>query len=153
MSARSMTDMERHPDIAELRARYDRAAETSMAHAADGLTFLSGLYLAISPWVVGFSGRTALSVNNLITGLAVALLAVGFASAYGRTHGVAWVAPLIGVWAIIAPWVVRGASPSTATVVNNVVTGAAVAVFAIVAAGIGMAYHRRGIRRTRPSSS
>jgi hypothetical protein len=144
MSARSTTDLGRHPDIAELRARYDLAAETPSAKAVDGLTFLAGLYLAISPWVVGFgSARTSLTVNNLITGLAVALLAVGFASAYGRTHGVAWVAPLIGVWTIIAPWVIRGASPNMATIINNVVTGAVIVIMGAVAAGIGMAYRRR----------
>jgi hypothetical protein len=130
--------MERHPDILELRARYDRAAETMSAHAVDGLTFMSGLYLAISPWVVGFNGRTTLTVNNLLTGIAVALLAVGLASAYGRTHGVAWVTPLIGVWTLIAPWVVSGNTATTSTILSNVITGAAIVVFGLAAAAMGM---------------
>ncbi|WP_443729310.1 SPW repeat protein [Sphaerisporangium perillae] len=46
-----------------------------------GLTFLTGLYLAISPWVVGFNRFPTLTVNNLIVGLALALLALGFGSA------------------------------------------------------------------------
>lgn len=138
MSARPMTGMEGHPDIAELRARYERASETMSAHAVDGLTFLAGLYLAISPWVVGFHTRTTLTVNNLITGVAVALLAVGLASAYGRTHGVAWVAPLIGIWTIIAPWVVRGGPATTSMIVSNVVTGAVIFVFGLAATAIGM---------------
>lgn len=130
--------MEGHPDILELRARYDRAAETMAAHAVDGLTFMSGLYLAISPWVVGFNGRTTLTVNNLLTGIAVALLAVGLASAYGRTHGVAWVTPLIGVWTLIAPWVVSGNPATTSTILSNVITGAAIVVFGLAAAAMGM---------------
>jgi hypothetical protein len=130
--------MEGHPDILELRARYDRAAETMSAHAVDGLTFMSGLYLAISPWVVGFNGRTTLTVNNLLTGIAVALLAVGLASAYGRTHGVAWVTPLIGVWTIIAPWVVSGNTATTSTILSNVITGAAIVVFGLAATAMGM---------------
>lgn len=134
-----MPGMAEHPDIAELRARYDRVAETTSAHMLDGLTFLSGLYLAISPWVVGFNARTStLTVNNLLTGIAVTLLAVGFASAYGRTHGVAWVVPLIGVWTIIAPWVVRGSPATTGIIINNVVTGALIFLFGLGAAGMAM---------------
>jgi hypothetical protein len=134
--------MEGHPDILELRARYDRAAETMSAHAVDGFTFMSGLYLAISPWVVGFNGRTTLTVNNLLTGIAVALLAVGLASAYGRTHGVAWVIPLIGVWTIIAPWVISGNPATTSTILSNVITGAAIVVFGLAATAMGMLARR-----------
>src|SRR4051794_23494282 len=115
MSARPMADMGQHPDIADLRAKYDRAAQTAPAQLSDGLIFLSGLYLAVSPWVVGFDAMTTLTVNNLITGIALAVLAVGFASAYSRTHGVARVTPLIGVWTIIAPWVVVNATATTPT--------------------------------------
>ena len=138
MSARPTAGMEGHPDILELRARYDRAAETMSAHAVDGLTFMSGLYLAISPWIVGFNGRTTLTVNNLLTGIAVTLLAVGLASAYGRTHGVAWVTPLIGVWTIIAPWVVSGNPATTSMILSNVITGAAIVVFGLAATAMGM---------------
>jgi hypothetical protein len=143
VSSHSTTGMVGHPDIAELRARYDRAAETPPAKAADGLTFLSGLYLAISPWIVGFYDSRALTVNNLIIGLAIALMAVGLASAYGRMHGVAWVAPLVGVWTIIAPWVVSRGFRGTGMIISNVVVGALIVIFGVVAAGIGMAYHRR----------
>jgi MFS superfamily sulfate permease-like transporter len=61
--------------------------------------------------VVGFNHFTTLTATNLIAGIALAVLALGFASAYGRTHGIAWVAPLIGVCTIIAPWVVSATSP------------------------------------------
>lgn len=93
------------------------------AQAVDGLTFLAGLYLAISPWVIGFSGATSLALNNLIVGLALAFLAVGFASAYGHTHGLAWVAPLLGVWIILTPWLAAGSVATTASVLNNVIVG------------------------------
>jgi hypothetical protein len=138
MSARPMTGMEDHPDISELRARYERAAETMPAHVVDGLAFLSGLYLAISPWVVGFHRLSTLTVNNVLTGIAVAMLAIGLASAYGRTHGVGWVAPLIGLWTIIAPWAVSGNTATTSTIWNNVITGLAILVFGLAATMVGM---------------
>lgn len=123
-SARAMAGMEQHPDIMELRARYDRAAAMPLAQLADGLVFLTGLYLAISPWVVGFDGMRTMAASNLVTGVALALVGAGLASAYGRTHGMAWVAPIIGIWTIITPWVISGSVATTATIANNVATGA-----------------------------
>ncbi|WP_169984468.1 MULTISPECIES: SPW repeat protein [unclassified Microbispora] len=118
-------DIGTHPDIMQMRARYEAAAANPAAQLADGLTLLSGLYLALSPWIIGFSGtRTPLAVNNLVTGLAVALLAMAYSSAFGRTYGLSWVAPLLGIWTIIAPWVIRGGMATTATIISNVVVGA-----------------------------
>jgi hypothetical protein len=142
MSARAMAGMEQHPDIMELRARYERAAATPLAQLVDGLVFLTGLYLAISPWVIGFEGMHSIAANNLITGVALALMGAGLASAYGRTHGMAWVAPIVGIWTIITPWVIRGGVATTATTANNVVVGA-VAVVAGVAAMSIAALSRR----------
>lgn len=143
MSARPMAGMEQHPDIAELRARYERASETMPARVVNGLVFLSGLYLAISPWVVGFHPHRAITVNNLLIGIAVALLAVGLASAYGRTHGIAWVAPLIGVWAIISPWVVSGRATSIGSIASNVAVGALIVLLGVAAAAVGTKLRRR----------
>jgi fatty acid desaturase len=123
MTAQSPS-IEHHPDIAALRMRYERAAETPTVQVVDGLTFLAGLFLAMSPWVVGFSSHSSLTATNLMSGIAIAALALGFASAYGRTHGIVWVAPLLGVWTIVAPWLVSGATPSTSAITTNVVVGA-----------------------------
>ena len=87
--AKPSLSMQRHPDIMALREQSEQAAASPMAQAVEALSVLSGLYLAASPWIVGFSGFTTLSVNNLITGLALTVLAIGFGSAYERTHGIA----------------------------------------------------------------
>lgn len=135
--------MEEHPDITALRARYDRASETRIAKAVDGLTLMAGLYVAMSPWIVGFNTTPTLLVNDLITGLAVAMLALGFASAFGRTHGMTWTMPLLGVWVIITPWVVSGITTSTGIVLSNVISGAVVVLLGLAALGVSMM--RRGI--------
>ncbi|MEU6038239.1 MULTISPECIES: SPW repeat protein [Actinomadura] len=143
-------DIERHPDIAEMRTRYELAAASPTAQALDGLTVLSGLYLAISPWIVGFSGLRPITVNNLITGLAVAALGLGFALAFGRTYGIAWVAPIIGVWTIISPWVIAGRMNTTPTIVSNVVVGALILVLGLATLGLaGTRAGGMGMRRPR----
>ncbi|MBB5783166.1 SPW repeat protein [Nonomuraea jabiensis] len=137
-------DIDQHPDIAALRARYDWAAQRPTGQSISGVAFLSGLYLAISPWVAGFFGHTTLAVNNLITGIAVILLAGGVASANGRFHSLAWVVPIIGVWTIITPWVLPPHGAGASTIINNVITGAVIFVIGLACASLGMVSKRHG---------
>ncbi|MEU6582407.1 SPW repeat protein [Nocardia sp. NPDC046763] len=145
MTSEAMSSMSLHPDIVELRAKhekYELAAEAPVAQAVTGLLFLTGLYLAISPWVVGFNRFPTLTGNDLILGIALAVLAFGFSSAHGRMHALAWVAPLIGLWTIIAPWVISGDVAHTATIWSNVVAGT-------VALVLGLGSMLLGMPRTR----
>src|ERR1044072_8429082 len=68
------TSLEHHPDLIEMRERYERAGYSLVDQNIEGLGLLAGLYLAISPWVVGFNGLSRLAVSNLVTGIAVAAL-------------------------------------------------------------------------------
>ncbi|SES67964.1 SPW repeat protein [Nonomuraea wenchangensis] len=136
------------PDIEETRQHYEEAACRAVFQALDGLTLLAGLYLAISPWVANFTPLGRLTVNNLVTGLAVAALAVGFATAYGRTHGLAWVTPIVGVWTIIAPWILYGGAAPGRAVLNNVVVGIWIALTGLAAAGLAASGRGRGRGRT-----
>jgi hypothetical protein len=130
--------IEEHPDIAALQERYEEAAETPTAQVADGLIFASGLFLAMSPWVVGFTGHPALTSSNLFTGIAVAVLALGFASAYGRMHRIAWVTPLLGAWTIVAPWLVNGPTPSGRAITTNVIVGAVLVLLSMAMLSVSM---------------
>ncbi|MFE7778377.1 SPW repeat protein [Streptomyces sp. NPDC057445] len=115
--------IEQHPDLAEMRARFERATTTPRAQAIETLALLTGLYLAASPWITGFNGLTTLAVCNLITGVAYVLCMSGLGSAYERTHAMAWCAIVIGAWTVISPFVVAGDVTTTRTVVNNVIVG------------------------------
>ncbi|TQS25482.1 SPW repeat protein [Microbispora sp. KK1-11] len=139
----------RRPDVTELRQTYDRAGSTVPAQLMDGVTFLAGVCLAISPWIVGFSGLGGLAINNLIVGLTVAALAMSCASAFGRTYGMSWVVPVLGVWTIIAPWVIRGRPATTAAIWDNVVTGAIIFLFGLGGLVFAANYrqHEHGGRR------
>ncbi|MEU8247243.1 SPW repeat protein [Nonomuraea sp. NPDC048916] len=151
------TDIRQHPDIVEMRARYEAAAANPTAQLTDGLALLAGTYLAVSPWIVGFQGLSGITVNNLITGLLVALLALGYSSAFGRTYGLAWVAPIIGVWTIIAPWVISGPNNATRVIISNVVVGAIILLLGLANMQTSMAAAKRRTpgfgKGTTPSTS
>ncbi|WP_020673108.1 SPW repeat domain-containing protein [Amycolatopsis nigrescens] len=110
-----------------------------------GLALLAGLYLILSPWVTRSIDHFGLVASNLITGIAVALLAVAFARSFERLRSLAWVTPVIGVWVIASPWLVfRGSglaqlelagvpALSTAAWLSDVIAGVV-----IVVAGIAL---------------
>jgi hypothetical protein len=138
--------IEEHPDIVALRMRYDKAAQTPIAQGVDGLSFLVGLFVVASPWIVGFNSLTTLAINNLIVGIAMCVFALSFASAYGRTHGIAWVAPLLGVWTIVAPWAVAGNVDTLRTILTNVIAGGSFVLLSLAAVGLGAKYGRAAER-------
>ncbi|MFC5724289.1 SPW repeat protein [Streptomyces gamaensis] len=138
MTAPTSPRIDHHPDIVALRAHSEEATSTPVAQAVEALALLCGVYLAASPWIVGFSGSTTLAVNNLITGVALAFLVGGFGQAYERTHAMSWAALCIAVWTIVAPWIVSGHAFATRAVVSNVVVGAVAVLLALAMAGMGM---------------
>ncbi|MFF4398566.1 SPW repeat protein [Streptomyces sp. NPDC001480] len=143
--------METHPDIIDMRLRHEiaeRATSTPQGQAIGMLAFLTGIYLAASPWVTGFNGLSTLAVNNLLVGLAYALLmSGGFGRAYERTHSMAWGACLLGVWTIIAPWAVAGNVSTAKTITNNVITGAVALLLALAASAAARAAESPKTRR------
>lgn len=122
------SSIDQHPDLLALRASFDRAAESTIAHFTFGLALLAGLYVAASPWIVGFSATRGLPTYDLIVGIAVAYLAYGFASALDRTHGMTWTLPVLGVWVIFSPWVLPGVAVTAGMMWSHIIAGAVVAV-------------------------
>lgn len=132
------SSIDHHPDLLALRARYERAAESMTAQGTFGLTLLTAVYVAVSPWIVGFQGARALAVNDLVVGLVVAVLAFGFAAALDRTHGMTWTMPVFGIWFIVAPWVIHGVATTHAMIWSNAVAGAVMTFLGLNAAYFGM---------------
>jgi hypothetical protein len=132
-----------HPDLMALRGRYAEAQAKPMAGLIEGLCLLTGLYLAISPWVVGFDNFTALKVSNLITGIALAVLGMGYGSVLERTHNLGWVACAIGVWTIIAPWCVAGNASVFKAILSNAIVGGVACLVGLATMGMGPLAKRR----------
>ncbi|MET9132580.1 SPW repeat protein [Streptomyces antibioticus] len=117
-------DMSTHPDVSEMRARYDRMLGGRDVALVDGPVFLLGLYCAVSPWILHYTtSQPALVTHNLIVGIAIGLLGLGFTAAPARMYGLSWAMCALGIWMIVAPWIV-GDSPDAGVVVNNIVIGA-----------------------------
>ncbi|CDO86468.1 hypothetical protein AWC29_09350 [Mycobacterium triplex] len=132
------SSIDHHPDLLALRARYERVAESISAHFTFGLALLTGLYVAASPWIVGFSGTTSLATSDFIAGIAVAFMAYGFATTLDRAHGMTWTLPVLGVWVLISPWVVSGVAVTTGMAWSHVVAGALLTFLGLNAAYFGM---------------
>ena len=132
------SSIDHHPDLLALRARYERVAESMSAHVTFGLALLTGLYVAASPWIVGFSARGSLATSDLIVGIAVAFLAYGFATTLDRAHGMTWTLPVLGVWVIISPWILPGGALTAGMIWSHVVAGALMTFLGLNATYFGM---------------
>jgi hypothetical protein len=128
-------DITSHPDASEMRDRYARMLGGRDVALVDGPVFLLGLYCAASPWIVHYTAsQPALVTHNLIMGIAIGMLALGFTRAPERMYGLSWAMCALGVWMIISPWIV-GESPDAGVVWNNIVIGALAVILGLVCAG------------------
>ncbi|MFF7769972.1 SPW repeat protein [Streptomyces massasporeus] len=128
-------DITSHPDASEMRDRYARVLGGRDVALVDGPVFLLGLYCAASPWIVHYTtSQPALVTHNLIMGIAIGLLALGFTRAPERMYGLSWAMCALGVWMVISPWVV-GESPDAGVVWNNIIIGALTVILGLVCAG------------------
>ncbi|WP_318199637.1 SPW repeat protein [Streptomyces sp. SCL15-4] len=137
------TGMTGHPEMAEMRDRLERTASTGKAIALEGLILLTGVYTAISPWVVHFSGQPNLTANNLIVGITTALIGLGLALVPERMFRLAWALVPLGIWLIISPWIVTPAHGARAGVIwNNILTGVITMALGLAAMGLTIAVTR-----------
>ncbi|MFE2721245.1 SPW repeat protein [Kitasatospora sp. NPDC059327] len=154
MSTQIPMGMEHHPDIVELREHYERVTLTPRAQAVEALAVLAGLFLAASPWIVGFTAFSTLTVTCLIVGLAYCVLMAGYGSAYERTHARAWAATLLGAWTMLSPWVVSGEVDRGKNIVVCLITGAVMFLLGLAAISMAtMTSNGASMRRGRAGRS
>lgn len=79
-----------------------------VASTVSGLNVLVGLWLIVAPWVLnyrntgdGFNGYW----NDVVIGIAIAVLALARTAAPRSFEGLSWVNIALGIWLIIAPFV------------------------------------------------
>lgn len=111
------------------------------ASAASAVTFLAGVWLVLSPFVLGYA-PAAQGVgaywNDLVVGSAIAMLALVRAVSPGNVPWFSVVNVALGTWLIVAPMVrdyAEGVSTTVATS-NDVIVGALVVIMAGLSAAI-----------------
>ena len=104
------------------------AIQFSKRRWQDQVILLLGLWLFISPFVLGYDSSSAIAMNVFIFGALIALMA---AFDLYKTHAWAVVINLLaGLWVAVSPWVDTLADRSS-LMINNVIVGAAVVVLAL----------------------
>ncbi len=94
----------------------------------DQVILLLGVWLFVSPWVLGYPTDLPIAINAYIAGAVIACLA-----AFDLYKTYAWaviINLLVGLWVLVSPWVPLLADRS-AMMRNSVVVGIAVAVLAL----------------------
>lgn len=97
---------------------------------ANWINVIPGIWVVISPFVLGFSNLRAAMWNNVATGLAVVLLALSRSESYSAAPSVVNV--LLGVWLIISGFVLVFSIPVGFWI--NVILGIIIALAALTAA-------------------
>lgn len=95
--------------------------------AIDLVNVVLGLCLVFGPWALGFTSEMAATRNAWIVGAAIALIALGALFAFREWEE--WVNLALGVWAILAPWLL-GFATVAAALYAHVIIGLIVGVLA-----------------------
>ncbi len=94
----------------------------------DGLNLLLGVWLAISPWALGYAAEVTPAWNAHIWGIVIAVVAAIALWTFQKWEE--WINTAIGVWLIVSPWVLGFSALQTATW-NHVIVG-------LLAAGLAL---------------
>lgn len=94
----------------------------AQARAASGLNVLFGIWLFISPWLVGFSEIKSATWNCLIVGALVAIFALIRTTSPIRAAGLSWLNFLLAIWLVMSPFMLNFGADDAA-MWNTVIVG------------------------------
>lgn len=92
---------------------------TQQVKVASGLNIVAGVWLAASPWLLGFSELTTAMWTAVALGAVVAVLAAVRFS--GGSPANSWINAIIGVAALVSPFVITGMHQTNAIVTGLVI--------------------------------
>jgi uncharacterized membrane protein len=108
----------------------------------DGINVVLAALLLISPWVFSYTGQSLAAWSAWIGGVVVAILAIAALVRFAEWEE--WINVVLGVWLVIAPWVL-GFSAVAAATWSHVILGIVIA--ALAAWRAWSAHHGDGQRR------
>lgn len=97
-------------------------------YTAGIINILAGVWLIISPYVLGFSAFQAATTNSVILGIIIAAMAIVRMS-IARSTWASWANVILGVWLLVSPFLLLYFDLLTPTW-NSIVLGLIVVVFA-----------------------
>lgn len=101
------------------------------------VNIVAGIILALSPWFLAYAATVTAAWNAWLVG--AVLIAVALAAIYAHHQSEEWMSVIVGLWAVIAPWVLGFAGISAAATAHVIVG----IVVAAIAAGILWFSHNR----------
>jgi len=96
-------------------------------HWQDPLNAALGVWLILSPWLVGFQDLETPAMNAVAVGILLGAAALG--ATFVPRAWEEWTEGALGLWMVVSPWVLGFASMRD-PMMNAVVTGIAVVVLA-----------------------
>jgi hypothetical protein len=106
----------------------------------DTVNVVLGLWLIVSPWVLGYAVQTTPAWNAYVLGVVIAVAAVAALVSFHAWEE--WVNVALGAWLVVSPWIL-GFAASTTALWNQIVVGIIVGGLALWSA---MATHDRPVR-------
>ena len=97
-------------------------------HWQDVINALLGVWMALSPWILGYQAITAATASAVLVG--VALVAAGLGAMIVPRAWEEWTECALGAWMVISPWVL-GFGAQRDAMVTAVVTGLVVVALAL----------------------
>lgn len=110
-----------------------RTGGTEPAKTASGLNIAVAVWLIVATFVLGYFELTAALWNDIVIGVLVLGLAGARAANPGAAPGLSWTNAVLGLWLILAPFVL-GYSVERAPLWNDVVVGLIMASLAVSSA-------------------
>ena len=105
---------------------------------ASWVLVIFGIWLIIAPFVLGYSViSAAATTEDVVLGIVILILSLWSALAVVPPGGVSWILLLLGIWVLIAPFVVGYAVMSSTATGNDVVMGILTIIFSLIRALTG----------------
>lgn len=113
--------------------------DAGTATMVSGLNLLLGLWLVIAPWALDYSSQNNAVWNQVVIGIAIAVIALVRVMAPVQTASWSWVNAVLGAWLIIAPFVLAYNDTGRETTIlwNDVIVGVLVLGLAVWSALAG----------------
>ena len=101
----------------------------NQAKTASGINLLAGIWLIMAPFLLGYSDFAEPTWNDVLVGVAVVIVAGVKLSKPLSAAGISWVNVILGVWLIVAPFVLSYEAQNAMW--NDIVLGCIIAIFGI----------------------